>query len=138
MNESIEQWNARIDAERKAKLLGKLADGAEFVQPEAKQGSMHPFKRARKMFMDVLELKSQYQHDTLLLQTLINAFPAYRSRGHGGHHRTKNRTILGCWNQDRSKYMPHQGKRECARRVRAASQYWALTNYEQARGRSAR
>lgn len=115
MNE-IEEWNAAVDAAKQAKLLAKVEDGMEFIQPEPKQGSNQPFKRAKKMYMDVLELKAKHQNDTLLLQTLVNAFPAYVSRGHGGRHRTKNRTVLGAWNQARSKYEPHQGARECARR----------------------
>lgn len=127
--ESIEQWNARVTAEKQAKLLSKVQDGMEFVQPEPKQGSANPFKRAKKMYMEVLELKAKHQYDTMLLQALINAFPAYRSRGHGGRHRTKNRTVLGRWNQQRSKYSPHQGARECARRALPNSQYCALVTH---------
>jgi hypothetical protein len=114
MTETIEQWNARIDAERAAKHAAKRGT---IETPEPKTGSAKPFRRAREMYMSVLELKAKHQFDTLLLQALMNAFPQYRSRGHGGRHRTKNRTILGAWNQSRSKYMPHQGERECARRA---------------------
>jgi len=34
------------------------------------------------------------------------AIGPYRSRGHGGRHRPKNRQITGRWAQDRSKYDP--------------------------------
>ncbi len=40
----------------------------------------------------------------------------YKSRGHGGKHRPKGRW-LGHY-RNNSKYQPHQGKQECARRVR--------------------
>lgn len=42
----------------------------------------------------------------------------YRSRGHGGKHRPKGR-FLGWWyHKGIGKYQPHQGKQECARRVK--------------------
>lgn len=31
----------------------------------------------------------------------------YKSRGHGGKHRSKNRLITGRWARDRSKYAPN-------------------------------
>lgn len=41
----------------------------------------------------------------------IDAMPAYKSRGHGKGLPGKN------YIKNRSKYKPHQGKQECARRM---------------------
>ena len=73
-----------------------------------------PFKRAAALYMEALELKATYGNNLTLLQTLINALPPYVSRGHGRKPRRMCRTTTAT---ARSKYMPHQGKSECARRV---------------------
>ena len=52
------------------------------------------------------------------------ALRSYKSRGHGGRHRVMQRQIGGRWSQDRSCYMPHQGKREMARRARQGATMW--------------
>ena len=75
------------------------------------------FKRAAALYMQALELKQQYAHDLLTLQMLINALPAYVSRGHGQRPKHMAPSCMGKWTQPRSKYQPHQGKSECARRV---------------------
>lgn len=63
-----------------------------------------PFARAIAMFA----LVSAAMGDSLKLA----AIGPYKSRGHG----------RGSWSannhKSRSKYMPHQGKQECARRLR--------------------
>jgi hypothetical protein len=48
------------------------------------------------------------------IKVAIDALPEYKSRGHGGkfHKRQPN-----AHNFNPSKYNPHQGKKECARRV---------------------
>ena len=46
----------------------------------------------------------------------LQAFYSYESRGHGGRHRSMQRGCMSRSLTDRSKYMPHQGKREMARR----------------------
>jgi len=115
----IERWNAAVDTRKRAKHEAKLGrtTGRPIGPIVPKPGSAHPFRRAQAYYMHVLELKSKYQHDLPLLQTLINGLPPYRSRGHGGKHRTKNRTGVPA---PRSKYQPHQGRSEAARRVFSA------------------
>lgn len=82
-----------------------------------RDGKSQPFKRAAAMYMEVLALRSKLQNNLPELQLAMNSFPGYQSRGHGWKPKLWQRTILGNWNQDRSKYRPHQGKSECARRV---------------------
>lgn len=53
--------------------------------------------------------------------TQLAALGEYTSRGHGGKHKPKGRFLGNNYRYNRSKYSPHQGKKECARRV-AASQ----------------
>lgn len=58
----------------------------------------------------------------LKLQTAIQGLGEYKSRGHGGRykaHGKHNKCMKKMLNQ-RSKYQPHQGKREIARRVQQA------------------
>lgn len=80
-------------------------------------GSLKPFKRAGELFQRVCDVHAQHPDGGVPLQIALTALPAYVSHGHGGKHRTKNRTITGRWIQDRSKYAPHQNQKECARRV---------------------
>lgn len=115
----LEQWNARVDAAKKAEHEAKLGrtTGRPITPVVPKPGSAHPFKHAKAYYMHVLELKAEHANNLGLLQLLINALPPYRSRGHGGKHRTKNRITIPA---PRSKYQPHQGKSECGRRVFSA------------------
>lgn len=82
-----------------------------------KPGSLKPFWRANRLFQKICDLHAQHPDGGMALQLALGALPVYVSHGHGGKHRTKNRTITGRWNQDRSKYAPHQNQKECARRV---------------------
>lgn len=82
-----------------------------------KAGSLHPFKRLRELMAKVELIRQEFVFGSLEYQVAIAALPPYKGRGHGGHHRTQNRVIGGRWSQDRSKYAPHQGKTEAARRV---------------------
>lgn len=82
------------------------------LQRERDPGSRTPFKRAKVMFMQLLELRSALQNNLTQLQAALNAFPAYRSRGHGGRHPVKAR---GCFSRtlaDRSKYNPREEDRK--------------------------
>ena len=112
--ESIEQWNARVEAERAS--LFRLRHG-KIVKPEPKPGSRHPFKRAAKLYTEIMELRAAHTGPLINLQIALGELPPYVSRGHGWKGRIKNRTILGSWNQDRSKTYPDAGKSEAARRV---------------------
>lgn len=123
MDKFIEVWNAAVEAKKQARHERRLGatTGRPIGRVEPKPGSAKPFKRAQACYMHVLELKQQYGHDLMLLQALINGMPPYTSRGHGGKHRTKNRTLSGVFRTiGRSKYVPHQGKSECVRRVFSA------------------
>lgn len=89
-----------------------------------KPGSRHPFKRVLALYAKVEEIRQKFAIDTLEYQVAIAALPPYESHGKGAKYRTKNRLIAGRWNQSRSKYVPHQGKSECARRVFQAAPAW--------------
>ena len=87
-------------------------------------GSRYPFKRWQALMAQVEEIRQKYAFGSIAYQLAITALPPYVGRGHGGHHRSANRLISGRWNQSRSKYTPHQGKSEVARRVFQASPKW--------------
>lgn len=98
--------------------MSNIVNGVD-MRPEAirKNGSLHPFKRASELYTAIIETRARLQNDLFALQEALADFPPYTSRGHGWKGRIKNRTITGAWNQDRSKYVPHQGNSEMARRV---------------------
>ncbi len=105
MNESIEQWNAKVVPRNTRRQLSS---------PDRKPGGAKPFKRAAALYMQTLELRQKYAKDLVLLQALINGLPEYKSRGHG---RTPPRMCRTNFYPRGSKYQPHQGKSECARCV---------------------
>lgn len=121
MTPDQEQWNARIDAAKSAKLMARMKEfggDLDFVQPEPKRGSLHPFKRAAKLYTEIMNLRAAWPAGNLIgLQIALGEFPPYESRGHGWKGRIKNRTFLGRWNQDRSKAYPNPGRKEAARRA---------------------
>lgn len=104
---------ARRDARRAEKLPRDTRRPAAIC----KQGSLHPFKHASALYTAIIETRARLQDNLFELQQSLAAFPPYVSRGHGWKGRIKNRTIEGRWNQDRSKYVPHQGNKERAKRV---------------------
>lgn len=81
---------------------------------ETKTQKGRPFKRASALYMQALELRTKFAKDLVLLQAMINGMPEYKSRGHG---RTPPRMCRTNFHRSHSKYTPHQGKSECARRV---------------------
>ena len=95
---------------------------------ETKTQKGRPFKRASALYMQALELRTKYANDMSMLQMLINALPEYKSRGHG---RTPPRMCRTNFHRSHSKYMPHQGKSECARRV-----FQAMSKAQRAYARS--
>ena len=106
MNEAIEQWNAEVVPRNTHRQRSNSA---------RKPGGAKPFKRASALYMQALDLKAKHANDLLTLQLLINGLPAYGSRGHGHvFGRSAPRTNF---HRSRSKYQPHQGKSEAARRV---------------------
>lgn len=74
----------------------------------------NPFKRAKALYMHILGLRVNMQNSLPELAQALGALPEYRSRGHGGKYRVMTRQNY----RSRSKYQPHQGKQECARRLR--------------------
>ena len=73
-----------------------------------------PFARAAAMYMQVLALRERFQHDLAALRFALSGVPEYRSRGHG---RTPRRMARTNFYPRPSKYQPHQGKSEAARRL---------------------
>jgi hypothetical protein len=117
---NIDQWNAAVDVARAVKWKGRmraLGSDIDFTPRQPKPGSLHPFKHASALYTAIIETRARLQDNLFELQQALAAFPPYVSRGHGWKGRIKNRTIEGRWNQDRSKYLPHQGVSEAARRV---------------------
>ena len=105
MSESIEQWNAKVTPRNTRRM--RSSDNRKPQDPKA-------FKRAKALYMQGLELKTKWAYDLTMLQMLINGLPEYKSRGHGRAPRRMCRTNF---HRNHSKYQPHQGKSECARRV---------------------
>jgi hypothetical protein len=63
-----------------------------------------PFKRALALMQKIREIHERLKDKGLLaIDQEIAALPPYRSRGHGGKHRTRNRQIGGRWAQNRSR-----------------------------------
>ena len=97
-----------------------VSEACNSVRPKAilEKGSLHPFKHAAKLYTEIMELRASAPPNKMLeLQEALAVLPPYVSRGHGWKGRIKNRTILGCWNQNRSKPYPNPGRSEAARRV---------------------
>ena len=79
-----------------------------------------PFARANAMHAAILSiLTATTSH--FAAAGAIEALGEYKSRGHGGKHRPqRSRPVM---RGGRSKYQPHQGKKECARRVAQGVNY---------------
>ena len=120
MTPDQEQWNARVQAATSAKLMARTKERGgdlDFEPREPKKGSLRPFKHAAKLYTEIMEARAAHTGPLIDLQIKLSEFPPYISRGHGWRGRIKNRTILGCWNQDRSKPYPNLGRSEAARRA---------------------
>lgn len=70
-----------------------------------------PFSRSLKLLHAISALAAGLRG--LELTAAIQALPGYTSRGHGRGLPGKN-----YMRKARSKYLPHQGARECARRLK--------------------
>ena len=120
MTPDQEQWNAKVQARNSERLMRKTVErggNLEFVQPEPKPGSRTPFKRARELLMRALELRQKYQQEPFTLSVELANLPAYFSRGHGRQPRRMQPSCFSRTLENRSRYQPHQGKREMARRA---------------------
>lgn len=82
-----------------------------------------PFARALTLVQAMHEIV-KLKLSALETQQLISQLPSYRSRGKG-KDKPFIRSVLSL-RMGTSKYMPHQGKRECARR---AKQYHSLIEH---------
>jgi disulfide bond formation protein DsbB len=69
----------------------------------------NPFKRAIAMMAAIQAIMSS---NPSMHNMLLAAMPQYKSRGHGKGLPGKN------YLKSSNKHKPHQGKQECARRVR--------------------
>ena len=76
------------------------------------------FYRAMQMRNAILAIVSSTA-SPLLAQIAIGKLGAYKSRGHGGRHYPKLRfgTLASVYRACRSGHIPHQGKKEIARRA---------------------
>lgn len=70
-----------------------------------------PFKRANILFRQIQHIRAT--HAPIEAQVIIAALPQYVSRGHGRGDRYARQHYMS-----HSKYKPHQGAKECARRLR--------------------
>lgn len=108
--------------------LRSVREAHNLTRPKAilERGSLHPFKRAAELYTAIMECRAANQGALFELQQKLAEFPPYVSRGHGWKGRVKNRLIGAKWSEDRSKYSPHQGRSESARRA-----FWRLSPAQQ-------
>lgn len=78
-----------------------------------------PFKHAKKMEQDIASIFAQAAGDSIMRRMLLDALPAYESRGHGRKARKMCRTNFERPVHDAPPQV--QGKREIARRLRQAA-----------------
>lgn len=123
MTPEVEAWNQAISERRQQDLAQRKSTLARPTRTP-RVPSRHPFKALLELRAKVEEIRQQFVFGSMEYQIAIAALPPYKGRGKGGGHRTKNRLVAGRWNQDRSKYAPHQGKSEKARRVFQAMPAW--------------
>jgi hypothetical protein len=83
-----------------------------------------PFSRSIQIRAEILGIlaTTAYPLEKMLR---INELPDYKSRGHGGKHRPQGR-FLGSFSSN-SKYRPHQGIREIARRQGQEDGTWLIS-----------
>lgn len=72
-----------------------------------------PFHRAQAWAAMAAAIVKLHAGSPLALQAALAALPPYKSRGHGWGLRQPSHNARAA----RSKYMPHQGERECDRRM---------------------
>src|SRR3990167_1519191 len=89
---------------------------------DRKPGSRTPFKHVIMLRRCIADIQDAHlvEHGAgklLELQFKLAALPPYISRGHAHSPPVKVRGVLNRGLKDRSKYHPHQGPQECARRV---------------------
>lgn len=123
MTPEVEIWNAAVNTEREVQLAGRKSTRARPVKTP-RDPSRHPFRAMLELRAKVDKIREEFAFGSVEYFIEIAKLPPYKGRGHGGRHKTENRLIDGRWNQDRSKYKPHQGKSERARRVFQAMPAW--------------
>ena len=123
MTPEVEVWNKEVSTRRQQDLAQRKATFARPVRTP-RVPSRHPFRALLELRAKVDKIREEFAFGSVEYFTEIAKLPLYKGRGKGGQHRTKNRVIAGRWNQTRSKYEPHQGKSERARRVFQASPKW--------------
>ena len=123
MTPEVEEWNKTVSQKRRQDLTARKSTLARPVKTP-RDPSRHPFKALLELREKADKIREEFAFGSTEYFAAIALLPPYKGRGHGGHHRTENRTIDGRWNQDRSKYKPHQGKSERARRVFQAMPAW--------------
>jgi len=75
-----------------------------------------PFARSKMIFAALAAAYAMV--DKSQMMSALTAIPTYTSRGHGGKHRAKARFGFAFAQRGQaSKYQPHQGKNEIARRL---------------------
>lgn len=116
MTPEVEAWNRAVATRRQKDLAKRKSTLTKWVRV-SRVPSLHPFKALLELRAKVELIRQKFVFGSLEYEIEIAKLSPYKGRGHGGHHRTKNRVIGGRWSQDRNKYIPHQGKSEIARRV---------------------
>ena len=123
MTPEVEAWNKALTDRRQQDLVARKATLTRPAKTP-RVPSLHPFKALLELRARVDKIRETFAFGSIEYITAIATLPLYKGRGKGGQHRTANRQIDGRWNQSRSKYSPHQGKSECARRVFQAMPTW--------------
>lgn len=123
MTPEVEAWNKAVDTRRQQDLAARKSTTAKSVKTP-RTPSRHPFKALLALRAEVELIRQKFVFGSIEYQTTIAMLPPYKGRGHGGSHRTRNRLVDGRWNQFRSKYTPHQGRSEIARRVFQMASPW--------------
>ena len=85
-------------------------------KPQGKH--VKPFARPMAYAAKAAAIARQFANEPVARMNALAALPPYKSRGHGWGLRQPSHNARAA----RSKYMPHQGARECDRRM--VGGYW--------------
>jgi len=123
---------AALPDERKVAMgFDQMRDQRKQIASTVKPGT--PFRAAVIRAREITFLQTAYAGEMAMLNALLAQLGPLNSRGHGGrtpHHASKRYVAMDKrgvpvqrkGNPANSRYYPHQGQRECERRVRQLKQ----------------